>query len=81
MLTAHERLRSQTCYPLSTLSCPRTQEPTCVLAPQTNLAKLLCNRRSGPTLPPKPAFVLHDSSQLADPMPIQATRPPLKSHR
>jgi len=59
VLTAHERLRSQTRYPLSTLSCPRTQKPTCVLAPQTNLAKLLCNRRSGLTLPPKPVSAPH----------------------
>ena len=79
MLTAHERLRSQTRYPLSTY--PRTQNPACVLARQTNLAKLLYNRRSEPTLPPKPEFVPHDSSQLADPMPTQAIRCPLKSHR
>jgi hypothetical protein len=81
VLTAHERLRSQTRYPLSTLSCLRTQKPACVRARQTNLAKLLCNRRSGLTLPPKLEFAPHDSSQLADPMPTQAIRRPLKSHR
>lgn len=41
MLTAHERLRYQTRYPLSMLSCPPTQKPACVLARKTNLAKLL----------------------------------------
>jgi hypothetical protein len=81
VLTAHERLRSQTRYPISTLSCPPTQKPACVLARQTNLAKLLRNLRSGLTLPPKPEFAPHDSSQLADPTPTQAIRRPLKSHR
>jgi hypothetical protein len=59
----------------------RTQKPACVLARKTNLAKLLCNRRPGLTLPPKPEFAPHDSSQLADPMPPQAIRRPFKSHR
>ena len=81
MLTAHERLRSQTRYPLPTLACPRTQKTACVLALQTNLAKLLCNRRSGLTLPPKPEFAPHESSHLAVSMPTQAIRCPLKSHR
>jgi hypothetical protein len=81
VLTAHERRRSQTRYPLSTLSCPRTQKTPCVLARQTNLAKLLCNRRSGLTFPSKPEFAPHDSPELADPMPTLDIRRPLKSHR
>jgi hypothetical protein len=55
-------------------------KPACVLARQTNLAKLVSNRLPGLTLPPKAQFVPHHSPHVADPMLTKAIWRPLKSH-